>query len=255
MPIKRGGDGEIVEEPTEPVRGRGSEGGVGGTRDKPTDAVPARPGGESDSLFEPRSGAQGDRLEQPTVHAMRFSALCLPVTMVATGATAVNFPKRANAADRQTERLPTMGTRPAHSDAASFRVGRGPSKNEPRRPAPRPRLQFCRPRVSGRCRRTSTGPAAMCPGATRRLTHSVRACGVRIPIRRLKAGQNRNSHPTRSISTRSLSGSGVRCSICCAPWTRMERSSMFFFRTPRIPAFAPMPVKPAAQATDLTTRT
>ena len=67
MPIKRGGDGEIVEEPTEPVRGRGSEGGASGARDKPTDPVAARPGDDADSLFEPRSEAKGNRLEQPTV--------------------------------------------------------------------------------------------------------------------------------------------------------------------------------------------
>ena len=67
MPIKRGGDGEIVEEPTEPVRGRGSESGASGTRDEPTKPLTAPPGGDADSLFEPRSGARENRLEQPTV--------------------------------------------------------------------------------------------------------------------------------------------------------------------------------------------
>ena len=67
MPIKRGGDGEIVEEPTEPIRRRGSEGGASDTRDKPTDPVATRSGRDADSLFEPRSRATDDRLEQPTV--------------------------------------------------------------------------------------------------------------------------------------------------------------------------------------------
>ena len=67
MPIKRGGDGEIVEEPTEPVRGRDGAGAANAAEDKPTDRVAARSGRDADSLFEPRSGAKGHRLEEPTV--------------------------------------------------------------------------------------------------------------------------------------------------------------------------------------------
>ena len=65
MPIKRGGDGEILEEPTEPVRGRGSEDDGRGAQDEPTDPVAARPG--ADSLFGPDGRSTKDRLEQPTV--------------------------------------------------------------------------------------------------------------------------------------------------------------------------------------------
>ena len=67
MPIKRGGDGEIVEEPTEPVRGRDGARAANAAEDKPTDPVAARSGRDADSLFEPRSGAKGHRLEEPTV--------------------------------------------------------------------------------------------------------------------------------------------------------------------------------------------
>ena len=65
MPIKRGGDGGIVEEPTEPVRGRDAE-GAGAPRDRPTEPMAPRSGDDADSLFEPRSGP-GNRLEEPTV--------------------------------------------------------------------------------------------------------------------------------------------------------------------------------------------
>ena len=67
MPIKRGGDGEVVEEPTAPVRGHGDESRTNLTQDKPTDPIAARSGRDADSLFEPRSGAKENRLEKPTV--------------------------------------------------------------------------------------------------------------------------------------------------------------------------------------------
>ena len=66
MPIKRRGDGGIVEEPTEPLRGQ-DDAGARGTRDAPTDRMAARTAGDADSLFEPRSGARDNRLEEPTV--------------------------------------------------------------------------------------------------------------------------------------------------------------------------------------------
>ena len=64
MPIRRRDDGEIVEEPTAPVPGRGP----GETSDAPTDRLESR-GARADSLFEPKDGGQGraGRLEEPTV--------------------------------------------------------------------------------------------------------------------------------------------------------------------------------------------
>ena len=64
MPIRRRDDGEIVEEPTEPVREKRSEGAT----EAPTHRQPAR-GQREDSLFEPRRGDTGGagRLEEPTV--------------------------------------------------------------------------------------------------------------------------------------------------------------------------------------------
>ena len=61
MPIRRRDDGEIVEEPTAPVPGKGAE-------DAATDRVESR-GGREDSLFEPRGGDERGpgRLEEPTV--------------------------------------------------------------------------------------------------------------------------------------------------------------------------------------------
>ena len=64
MPIRRRDDGEIVEEPTAPLPGKGS----GQAPDAATDRVESR-GGREDSLFEPRGGDErgAGRLEEPTV--------------------------------------------------------------------------------------------------------------------------------------------------------------------------------------------
>ena len=64
MPIRRRDDGEIVEEPTAPVPGRGP----GETSDAPTDRLESR-SARADSLFEPKDGGQGGagRLEEPTL--------------------------------------------------------------------------------------------------------------------------------------------------------------------------------------------
>ncbi len=64
MPIRRRDDGEIVEEPTAPVPGKGS----GQASDAATDRVES-PSGRENSLFEPRGGDKrgAGRLEEPTV--------------------------------------------------------------------------------------------------------------------------------------------------------------------------------------------
>ena len=69
MPIRRRDDGEIVEEPTKPLK-RGSQASSGSSADAPTDPLKSRGAPTSeDSLFEPRrrGGDRGNRLEDPTV--------------------------------------------------------------------------------------------------------------------------------------------------------------------------------------------
>ena len=64
MPIRRRDDGEIVEEPTAPVPGKGAD----KASDAPTDRGESRRG-RGDSLFEPkgRDESAAGRLEEPTV--------------------------------------------------------------------------------------------------------------------------------------------------------------------------------------------
>ena len=67
MPIRRGSDGEIVEEPTEPNRGQSETGSGSSSSDTNTESASTDSAARDDSLFGPGKRGTGDRLEDPTV--------------------------------------------------------------------------------------------------------------------------------------------------------------------------------------------